>query len=111
MINYDLVNLLTSATIKELPNGITLVQDSEHLPYGSKVRGLQFFIQTKNRGYHGISASGTTHGYGQVAIAFGCQEAGLKCVLFVNKEEPRTEMTQMAINLGATIYEVGFITK
>lgn len=105
-IDYDVQRLLNTATIIELENGILLVQDSEHLPYGSKTRGLQFFIDSKRRGYQTIVASGTTHGYGQAAIAFGCQQAGLTCVLFVNTEVPRTEMTQMAIDLGAIVNEM-----
>jgi 1-aminocyclopropane-1-carboxylate deaminase/D-cysteine desulfhydrase-like pyridoxal-dependent ACC family enzyme len=104
-IDYELQRLLTSATIKELDNGIILVQDSEHLTYGAKTRGLKFFLDTKQRGYQTIVSSGTTHGYGQAAVAFGCQQAGLTCVLFVNTESPRTPMTQMALDLGAIVYE------
>lgn len=108
-IDYDVQRLLNSATIKELDEptkGIILVQDSEHLPYGSKTRGLQFFLDIKRRGYQTVVASGTTHGYGQAAIAFGCKQSDLKCVLFVNTEVPRTHMTQMAIDLGAHVNEI-----
>lgn len=83
-----------------------LIQDS-HLPVGTKQRGLNYFLELKKVGYTDVVTYATPFGYGQVAVSWCCQIAQLTCYLFLPKVNPRTPMTEMAIQLGANVYEVG----
>lgn len=83
-----------------------LVQDS-YLPVGTKQRGLGYFLAIKDAGYERVVTTATPYGYGQVAAAWCCAIAGLGFDLFLLKVTPRTTMTEMAIGLGAQVYEIG----
>lgn len=87
-----------------------LIQDSV-LKYGTKMRLLPYFTKIASDGVKEVVTSGTTHGYGQAAVAWCCKEAGLKCVLFVNKNVIRGEykptyMTKEAKAMGAEVHEI-----
>lgn len=83
-----------------------LIQDSR-LPAGTKQRGINFFYKLKELGYNEIVTYGTIYGYGQVATAWCCRKVGLLCTIFLPKTYPRTRMTKHALNLGASIIDVG----
>lgn len=83
-----------------------LVQD-RNLPAGTKQRGVKFFHDLKRNGVNEVVTHGTVYGYGQVATAWCCDQAGLRCTIFLSRKYPRTVMTQEAINFGAYIVDVG----
>ena len=83
-----------------------LIQDTG-LPAGTKQRGISFFYQLQNNGFKEVVTYGTVYGYGQVATAWCCQKVGLLCTIFLPQTFPRTKMTKEAINLGATVVDVG----
>lgn len=84
----------------------TLIQDT-WLPAGTKQRGISFFRKVKSQGYNEIVTYGTVYGYGQVATAWCCREVGLLCTIFLTETYPRTKMTREAINLGASVIDIG----
>jgi glutaredoxin-related protein len=86
---------------------IRVVEEGKFLKYGTKMRGYKFFEEIEKAGYIGISVSGTTHGMGQAAVAWGCKQHNLKCVVFVAKEMPRTIYSQSVMDMGLDLKEVG----
>lgn len=82
-----------------------LIQET-HLFAGSKQRGIKFFEQLKEHGYKEVVTCGTTHGYGQVAVALCCKQVGLLCTIFLPKTFPRTSMTNLALELSANIKDM-----
>lgn len=84
----------------------TLIQET-WLPAGTKQRGIEYFKKLKEGGYTEVVTYGTVYGYGQVATAWCCREVCLLCTIFVPETHPRTKMTIEAINLGASIIDIG----
>lgn len=84
----------------------TLIQDT-WLPAGTKQRGVDYFKKLKEQGYTEVVTYGTVYGYGQVATAWCCREVGLLCTIFLPETHPRTKMTREAINLGASVIDIG----
>lgn len=82
-----------------------LIQET-YLPAGTKQRGIAYFHKLKAEGIAEVITYGTVYGYGQVATAWCCREAGLRCTIFLAQTFPQTKMTRLAINFGATIVEV-----
>lgn len=82
-----------------------VVQDSV-LVAGTKQRGLKFFERIILNGHNKFVSYGTTHGYGQVAMAYACHLIGLECHLFIEYLEQRTEMTMEAASFGAILHEI-----
>lgn len=82
-----------------------VVQDSV-LVAGTKQRGLKFFERIILKGYTKFVSYGTTHGYGQVAMAYACHLIGLECHLFIESLEQRTLMTMEAASFGAILHEI-----
>lgn len=83
-----------------------LIQDTS-LPAGTKQRGIQFFRKLKEAGIIEVVTYGTVYGYGQVATAWCCREVGLLCTIFLPETFPRTKMTEEAVELGASVVDVG----
>lgn len=94
----------------------TLIQDS-NLKFGTKMRMLSYFTHLKQNGYTEVVTYGTTHGYGQAAVAWCCRQAGLKCILYINMnlvgggDYRPTHMTQDAKALGAIVHEIKSVGK
>jgi hypothetical protein len=84
----------------------TLIQDG-NLPAGTKQRGVKFFYDLKRNGVTEVVTHGTVYGYGQVATAWCCKQAGLRCTIFLARTYPRTFMTQEAIKFGAYVVDIG----
>lgn len=91
--------------IKTPEKTFTLIQDSV-LPAGTKQRAIQFFFDLKERGYQEVITYGTALGYGQVALALGCELAGLTATLFVSEIKPRTPYTIQALSYGLHLIEI-----
>lgn len=80
-----------------------LIQEHD-LPAGTKQRGIAFFHRLKSEGFNEVVTYGTPYGYGQVATAWSCWQAGLTCTIFVEEVPGKiTDLTQQAINYGAHI--------
>ena len=101
--------LLVPLNIINVPcsNKTFLLIQETGLRAGSKQRGISFFKKIKEAGYTEIVTYGTTYGYGQVATAWCCREIGLLCTIFLPETFPRTKMTKEALNLGASIVDIG----
>lgn len=98
--SYD----INTANIQKVDDFV-LVQDSA-LKYGTKMRLLPYFLALKSSGITEIATVGSSHSYGQTATAWCCKEAGLKCIIFINKDRKRSYMTLESIRLGAEVMEI-----
>ena len=73
-----------------------LVNDT-HLVCGTKMRGYKFF---ETLPYTKVVTVASSTGYGQVAVAWCCQQANLECIIYV---AGWTKFTDLAKSYGAKI--------
>lgn len=71
----------------------------DYLIGGTKQRALIQFIQKTNKDKYVYA--GPSHGYAQIALAFACKIMHKKAVIFINKLEKRTELTEYALSFGS----------
>ena len=71
-----------------------LINDTD-LVCGTKMRGIKFFESLDAKE---IVTAASSSGYGQVAVAYCCQQVGLPCTIYV---AGRSEFTELARSFGA----------
>jgi len=84
-----------------------LINDT-HLECGTKMRGYAFFEKLKAKGVTAIATVASCHGYGQIATAWCCAQAGLNCTIF---SAGRSQLTKVASDLGANMVICPSFTK